>query len=319
MTDDEEVRLPLRVFEIKLPMRLKTSSKKQQALNLNVYRNLHHRSLHVQKKKFEKIATKLLAGLPPLGVITLHYAVCPKTKRRLDVMNVGTIVDKYFSDTLTELGIIEDDDYTHIPKVTVSFGGLCDKEHVLVTITEIKRRLEKPMRVLLDFEDIQKALTNYVSTLNLSNATGAKLEMLANGTFEAEVTFGLDENEPNYDPIALNTEKHNAPPLKEEPKPARRKRRTKAEMAADAAKEAANVDEAAATGPNSGDGGTPPTPEVATSETTTTESVEVVSSKNLFGGSENPSFATEGDTADEAVADTPPEPVVAKKGSIFDG
>lgn len=316
-----------RVFKIKLPMRVKTSSKKKQALNLNVYRNLHHRSLHAQKTKFEKIAKKLLQGIPPLGVITLHYEVCPESKRRLDIMNVGSIVDKYFSDALTHEGIIEDDDYKHIPKVTFDFGGLHPEEHVLVTITEIEPRKEnKPMRVLLDKFDVEKALTAYVSSLNIPNASGAHLK-IEDGEITAEVMFKPIAEESyspvnDIQPISVPIDETISEETPAEEKPKRRKRRTKAEM--EAARETANVDETAATSPDLSDGGDTQKPQSETAPVTDTETVteqpKATPKGNLFGDKETPS--SEDDSSKEVTLDSAPEPVVTeepkKRGSIFD-
>jgi hypothetical protein len=175
-------------------MRIRTSQKKSHALNLNIYRNLHFRSLSAQKNAFKKIAEKLLQEIPPMGRITLHYDVCPRTKGRLDVMNVGSIVDKYFSDALTETGTIPDDDYDHINFVSFGFGGLAVEEHVLVTITEIEPRKEiAKMRVLLDQDDIQSALDAYLTELGIEGATSVELSATADGEINAEVMFGESE------------------------------------------------------------------------------------------------------------------------------
>lgn len=298
-------------------MRVKTSSKKKQALNLNVYRNLHHRSLHAQKTQFEKIVKKLLRGIPPLGTVTLHYEVYVQTKRRLDVMNVGSIVDKYFSDCLTNEGVIIDDDYKHIPKISFSFGGLVKSEHVLVTITEIEKRKEsKPMRVLLDTADIQKALTTYVAGLNIPNASGVRLSTTSNGDITAEVLFDLDEPTPENKP--------------EETAPKKRGRggrpRGSKNLPKTQPEETADVDAPVQDSADSGSAGDPNTPEVETSMDSNTETREVPGPQtkatkkgNLFGDEETPS--SEDDSKAEAdPSDTPEpiEPVKKKKGSIFD-
>jgi hypothetical protein len=296
-----------RVFKVKLPMSVRTSSKKKQALNLNVYRNLHFRSLSAQKNKFQKVVKKLLRGIPPLGVITLHYVVYPGSKRRLDVMNVGSIVDKYFSDTLTIEGIIEDDDYTHIPHVSFAFGEITkDDGHILVIITEIEPKKENtPMRVMLDQDDIQTALTTYVSSLNLPNAFGVKLDVV-NDEITAEIVFG-------------NTTTKNDVPGEVTPskkrgrggRPAGSKNKLKNQEVT------ADVDNTVQDGAADSSGGDA---EGATEETpTTTEekapTTKASSRKNLFGDEETPSSEDDG-TAETPTSDDAPEPV--KRGSIFD-
>ncbi len=305
-------------------MRIKTSSKKRQALNLNVYRNLHFRSLSAQKNEFYEVAKKLLQGIPPLGIITLHYEVYVETKRRLDIMNVGSIVDKYFSDTLTSEGIIEDDDFKNIPSVSFAFGGFVDKEHVLVTITEIESR-STPMRVLLDTADIQKALTTYVEGLNIPNANGVQLDYV-NGEITAEVLFGTDENEPTPEE---NTPEDAVPTPKKRGRggrPKGSKNLPKAEV-----KEADDVGtsvQAGAAGSSEGDN-LPSADEASTTtppSDTNTKPVTVTGGTkkgNLFGDRETPSSEDDGDTA-EATPDHAPAPIPVdeepkvKRGSIFD-
>ncbi len=293
-------------------------------MNLNVYRNLHHRSLHAQKKKFEELAKKLLRGIPPLGVITLHYEVCVETKRRLDIMNVGSIIDKYFSDSLTAHGIIRDDDYKNIPRVSFSFGGFVDKEHVLVTITEIKPR-STPMRVLLDKEDIQKALTTYVSSLNIPNANGVVLSIVS-GVITAEVLFDTTETEPTQEE---DTPEDSAPTPKKRGRggrPKGSKNLPKAEP-----KEADDVGtpvQASVAGSSEGDNlasaeKTPePDPIIPEDTSTKPTTAEGKPRKNLFGDRETPSSEDDGDTAEATPAATPEpvaeEPAKRKKASIFD-
>ena len=303
------------MFTLDLPMRVQTSSKKKTALNLNVYRNLHHRSLHAQKKKFEELAKKLLRGMPQVGVITLHYEVFVNTKRRLDIMNVGSIVDKYFSDTLTEVGIIEDDDYVNITEVKFSFGGLVKKEHIRVTITEIEPRKGKlPMRVLLDQSDIQAALTTYVSTLNIPNATGVQLDY-NNGVITAEVMFGVTENAPDD---TDSTEEAPKPKRGRGGRPKGSKNKPKDEETPDV--DAPVQDRADISSAGDTSGSEVEAPETSgESETTEGETpVKGNSRKNLFGDKDDQSSEDDGQA--EAAPDSAPEDVPApvKRGSIFD-
>ena len=290
-------------------MRIKTSSKKKQALNLNVYRNLHFRSLSAQKNKFFKIAEKLLKRIPPLGVVTLHYTIFPSSKRRLDIMNVGSIVDKYFSDAMTECGTIEDDDYTHITDVSFNFGGVVKEEYILVTITETKSKGKLPMKVLLDQNDIQIAVWDHVKNLNLPNVTGVKLQVMEDEV-QAEILFSgsFIVNEEAEREIPMDTPSEATKP--------KRTRRTKAQIEADnAAKEAADVDETVPTGVDNDSEGDAESAGEETETTAVSESEKATTKKNLFGDKDDPSSEDDG-TTEEAVNPTP-EPSV-KKGSIFD-
>lgn len=181
-----------REFKLKLPMRFRTSRKKVTALNLNVYRNLHYRSLTALKHKFQDHAKKLLRdqGVPPLGRIRLRYQIFARTKREFDVANICSIVDKFFSDSLQHAGIIEDDNWKFLDDVSFGFGGFTAEEHVLVTITEIEPRKGNAMRILLDEDEIQTALETFVGTLGLSGVTGVDLNTDDDGNVTAEVLMG---------------------------------------------------------------------------------------------------------------------------------
>lgn len=177
-----------RVFTIKLPMRMKVNKGGElESLNLNVYRNLHFYKLNFQKKAFHDFVKPLLSGLPPMEAIKLHYQINPKGGSRLDTMNVGSVVDKFFSDALVLCGIVPDDDYKHVVKNDFEFGSLCpNNPHVLVTITETKPRKETTMRILLDQSEIQKALEAFVQTMGLAGATGVELTLVGD-EIQAEI------------------------------------------------------------------------------------------------------------------------------------
>lgn len=169
-----------RVFTLKLPMRMKINKGGElESLNLNVYRNLHFYKLNYQKKAFQDFVKPLLLGLPSMEAVSLHYEINPKGGSRLDTMNVGSIVDKFFSDALVQNGIIPDDDYKHVVGNSFSFGSLHPTDpHVLVTITETKTREETPMRILLDQQEIQTALETFVSTMGIQGASGVQLTII---------------------------------------------------------------------------------------------------------------------------------------------
>ncbi len=189
----------MRIFSLVLPWSEFANQKqtKKEALNLNVYRNLYYRALSAMKNNFEARAKKLIQqkGIPPLGKVWLHSEIHPNQWGRVDTMNVGSIVDKFFSDSLTASKIIEDDDYTKVVFNSFCFGCVVKGEaFVKVYITELEPREEKRMRVLLDQEDIQAALEAYVEEHGISGATGVKLSA-ENGELTAEVLFGASHTE----------------------------------------------------------------------------------------------------------------------------
>lgn len=176
------------VHQVRLPTFVLTSKKVRKALNLNVYRNLHYHSLNNQKQNFHEEVKKLLGKIPRANKVWVHYQIFAPTNGRLDTMNVGSIVDKYFSDTLVEAKVIPDDNYEHMVFNSFCFGGVRKMDgHAIATIYILEE--EKPMRVLLDQNDIQEALESFVKTMGLEGASGVKLSV--NGDdIEAEVTFG---------------------------------------------------------------------------------------------------------------------------------
>lgn len=196
------------VFQLKLPMRMTVNNRGEvESLNLNIYRNLHFRSLSYQKNAFHKKMNPLLSGLPRLGKVSLHYEINPKSQGRLDTMNVGSIVDKYFSDALVEAGVILDDDYTNVIFNSFKFGSVCPNDaHVLVTITEIEPRRTENMRVLLDQTEIQKALEAFVQTMGLTGVQGVELTATADGDITAEIVMGLQQPKAPTHPVYRETD-----------------------------------------------------------------------------------------------------------------
>jgi len=275
-------------------MRFRTSSKKVTALNLNVYRNLHYRSLTALKHRFHDHGKRLLrdAKIPPLGRIRLRYQVFTKTKREYDIANVCSIVDKFFSDTLQEAGIIEDDNWKFLDDVSFGFGGHTTEEHVLVTITEIEPRKGNAMRILLDEDEIQKALETFVATLGLTGVTGVDLTSDDDGNISAEVLMGEAKAKPKTRRGGRQPGSKNKPKEPAEDVDVSGKDSDAGDGAGDAepAEEEAPVDK-------------------ADTKTETGKS----SSKNLFGDEEPES--SESDSPEE-VEDAPASKV--KKSSIFD-
>jgi hypothetical protein len=133
-----KISLPLEVF---LP-RKRTVDKKF-ILNLNNYRNAYFIILNDAKVAFkdEVLASlaeaKLLKGDRPKPPLAFKYVLYPKTKRKSDLGNVLSIVQKFTDDALTELGVIPEDNYEVIQQVTYAFGHV-DKANprAELTITE---------------------------------------------------------------------------------------------------------------------------------------------------------------------------------------
>src|SRR5690242_17215389 len=105
------------MWTIPLPLKVRVSKKREFTLNLNQYRNTHFQVLNKAKVIFEGVVGPLLKGIPSLDGCTLEYRLFPSSRQLCDVANVCSVVDKFFSDTLTSQGKLEDDNYTFVPKV----------------------------------------------------------------------------------------------------------------------------------------------------------------------------------------------------------
>lgn len=115
------------------PVSIPVSSKKVFRLNLNEYRNAHYHVLNQAKINYKSHMSEQISKLPKMSKIGVEYRLFVGSRRRCDVMNICSIVDKFFCDALTELGKIMDDDYDHLPAINYRFGGY-DKNNPRVEI-----------------------------------------------------------------------------------------------------------------------------------------------------------------------------------------
>lgn len=286
--------------KVVVPTFINVSKLQVKALNLNVYRNLHHHHLNTQKQNFHAEVKSKLADLPYMEQIAVHYEIWVPRNNRVDTMNVGSITDKYFSDTLVEAKKIMDDNYNHIVATSFSFGGVDPMNgHANITIYEIEREL--PMRVLLDDNDIQTALEDYVEKQGIAGATGVSITVQGSN-IEAEVEFG---DQPAPDPKPKTTRK----------KPAPRKTKAKVEETADAETDTTDSSTGSDQDGTSGDQTDTPEEETATAEGSNQKT-------NPFA--EKGSESSDSAKTEETKVQSDPEPVVekasgkAKKTSIFD-
>lgn len=129
---------------IKLPLTVVLPRKKKDdkviPMNLNWYRNAHHMILNNVKQAWVDIV-RLSLGFdfiqfddpeylqtfihPPFKFI---YTVHKGDNRKYDVANICSIIDKFTSDSLVELGIIKDDNHKILIEVVYRAGAI-DKEH----------------------------------------------------------------------------------------------------------------------------------------------------------------------------------------------
>ena len=97
----------------------KTMKPKRYYINMNTYRNLHHRVNGMLKKMYLEAVREQLEGVVIETPCDIIYRVIKPTKRRLDKMNVISVTSKYLLDAITELGCWEDDNDDFVKKETV--------------------------------------------------------------------------------------------------------------------------------------------------------------------------------------------------------
>ena len=116
----------------------KTVKDKRIALNMNTYRNLHHRISNDAKKAYSEALREQLEGLSIQTPVEVTYKVYKGSKRRLDKMNVVSVVSKFLLDSITDYGCWEDDNDDYVKTETILPTELDrDNPRVEIIIKEI--------------------------------------------------------------------------------------------------------------------------------------------------------------------------------------
>lgn len=99
------------------------SGKKKLYLNLNQYRNWHHSvSGNVKRNYYYLIQDKL--DFEFSGEVSIHYKYYAPDKRVRDLMNVVSVVDKFFQDSMVMCGCILADDTSIVKNITAKYMGI---------------------------------------------------------------------------------------------------------------------------------------------------------------------------------------------------
>ena len=98
---------------------IKSKPDKRVSLNMNTYRNLHHRTSNDAKRKYTEIVKEQLQGLIIQTPVEVTYKVYKASNRRLDKMNVVSIVSKFLLDAITDYGCWEDDNDKYVKTETI--------------------------------------------------------------------------------------------------------------------------------------------------------------------------------------------------------
>lgn len=94
------------------------------SLNLNIYRNSNKFILNKAKQCYSELMTEPVKNLPNFNKIKLEYVLYTGSNRKVDIMNILSITDKFFCDVLTKLGKLPDDNYQYLDYVSFKFGGV---------------------------------------------------------------------------------------------------------------------------------------------------------------------------------------------------
>ena len=118
-----------------IPLRAPKNKKQYLSFNMNHFRSNH---FHVNNKMkvymHNIIKGKCFQKTAPEPPLQLIYTLYRKDKRKIDLANVLSIIDKFVSDGLVEAGMISDDNVNIIQQVIFRDGGIdrlnprCDLE-----------------------------------------------------------------------------------------------------------------------------------------------------------------------------------------------
>jgi len=111
----------------------KTVKDKRIVLNLNIYRYLYHRIINDSKKAYSEALKEQLRNLSIQTPVEVTYKVYKGSKRRLDKMNVISVVSKFLLDSITDYGCWEDDNDDYVKTETILPTEL-DRENPRVEI-----------------------------------------------------------------------------------------------------------------------------------------------------------------------------------------
>lgn len=129
-------------YQLNLPLSVWVSRRLRFYLNMNEYRNTHYQILNVAKQQFclQMTAEIKAAGIKPMPAAVISYDFFAPDRRRRDLLNVISVVDKFALDALVSAEILPDDNVYRVQYGTIRFAGI-DKENPRVVMTITKEDL----------------------------------------------------------------------------------------------------------------------------------------------------------------------------------
>lgn len=120
-----------------IPTHCHVSTKKKFWFNINNYRNAHYQVLNKVKRWFHGwFMTRKIKHKKFSDPVQIEYTLW--LKKGSDMMNVGSIVDKFMQDALVHRGILKDDNCDHVKKVSFEFAGYSKNGEVTMEIRKYR-------------------------------------------------------------------------------------------------------------------------------------------------------------------------------------
>ena len=115
------------IIALSLPLFITNRNRRKKWLTLNNYRNWHYQVSNDIKRKFKSQILELLT-FKVKGKIKIEYFYFAPDKRTRDLMNVISVIDKFFQDAMVENRCIESDDLSTVIEVNSCYMVI-DKEN----------------------------------------------------------------------------------------------------------------------------------------------------------------------------------------------
>ena len=112
-----------REVALSLPLYITNNSNRRRWLTMNNYRNWHYQISNDAKRRFKTMIIPSL-NFKLKGKIKIEYFYFAPDKRTRDLMNVISVVDKFFQDAMVENGCIDSDDLSTVVEVHSCFMGV---------------------------------------------------------------------------------------------------------------------------------------------------------------------------------------------------
>lgn len=101
-----------------IPVRNKNTPDKKYALNMNQMRNRNFIISNNLKQCYKELMKPYISHLPKLKNINIEYTIY-RGKNEPDIMNIWSVISKFFLDTLQEEWILEDDKASIVSRETI--------------------------------------------------------------------------------------------------------------------------------------------------------------------------------------------------------